>query len=61
MKVICDSSKGCPEASEGCGGAIPHWEGTECGKCPKNKNAICVPYIDKSNYVVGIPEDGGKV
>jgi len=62
MKVICDSTKGCSEAENGmCGGSKPHEMGHECGNCPRNRKAKCIPYIDKSDYVAGIPEDGGKV
>ena len=41
-KVICNSRHGCAEAAMGCGGATPHHECTECGKCPFDGDARCV-------------------
>lgn len=41
-KVVCNSMGTCPEI--GCGGRKPHRrDHSECGHCPKNKAAQCVP------------------
>ena len=41
--VICDKRNFCDEAPY-CGGAKPHrFDPSECGECPRNKNAKCVP------------------
>jgi len=63
MQVICNKHKTCDEALDGfCGGAQPHNRCAECGQCPRDKTAVCIPVCDvKSSYVVGIPEDGGKI
>ncbi len=46
-KVICDHSKICPEPQ--CGGKEPHWyDPTECGHCPKNKEAKCEVILETS-------------
>jgi len=46
MKVICDK-KDCCGKSEGCGGAEPHeFDESECGKCPMDKSARCIPYYE---------------
>ena len=61
MKMICDSKEGCSEAENGmCGGAKPHEHGHECGNCLRNREAKCIQSVDNSDYVIGIPEDGGK-
>jgi len=63
MEVICDKSKYCDEAPY-CGGAKPHRPCSECGNCPRDPDAKCIPVgeLDKADdYIVGIPEDGGKV
>ena len=64
MDVICEKHKTCDEAPY-CGGAKPHNPCSECGNCPRDKTAKCIP-VDSNvklteEYVVGIPEDGGKV
>ncbi len=47
--VKCDSIAGCKEKLN-CGGAHHHtFDPNECGKCPMNKDAKCVPVAeDKS-------------
>ena len=46
--VICEHHKRCPEALY-CGGAKPHRECSECGKCPFDPTAKCVPYKENIN------------
>lgn len=41
--VSCDSTRFCVESMY-CGGAQPHMhDPNECGKCPFDKNARCIP------------------
>jgi len=41
-KVICNQAAMCREPQ--CGAEIPHeHDENECGKCPKNKEAKCIP------------------
>ncbi len=40
--VICDQKETCRHAVE-CGGAQPHQYCSECGECPFDKEAKCVP------------------
>lgn len=42
MKVICEQSEICPHAYM-CGGAKVHEECHECGRCPKDPDAKCIP------------------
>lgn len=46
MNVVCNKKDFCGEASL-CGGAKPHMPDSECGKCPINKEAKCVPIEQK--------------
>lgn len=50
-KVICSKNLMCSDAEE-CGGAIPHNECSECGNCPRDEFATCIPIKDliKSNF-----------
>jgi len=42
--VICDQTNFCREAWA-CGGAHPHrYQPEECGHCPFNSDARCLPY-----------------
>ena len=44
-KVICIDHNSC-EFSDECGGSKPHrYDDEECGKCPRNKSATCIPYV----------------
>ena len=46
-EVVCDQRHQCVEARY-CGGAQPHmYQPEECGKCPFNENACCLP-VEKS-------------
>ena len=52
-KVICDKASDCyfhladKERGFGCGGAIPHEPDTECGNCPVDYEAKCIPVEEK--------------
>lgn len=53
MKVICEKAKTCRFHREdkaichGCGGAEPHEECLECGNCPVDPKAKCIPVDEK--------------
>lgn len=46
--VICDMSLlWCPQMNN-CSGALPHpFKKGECGKCPIDKDIVCVEYKEK--------------
>lgn len=49
-KVGCDQTLVCPELQ--CGGKEPHeYDVNECGRCPKNKEARCVPLEDATKRI----------
>jgi len=52
MKVICNHKRFCNE-SPFCGGAKPHERDYfECGRCPRDKTAECVPYQPEKELAV---------
>jgi hypothetical protein len=48
-RVQCQEHGNCKHGKE-CGGAVPHWVGSECGHCPVNSQTQCVT----------VPEDSGE-
>lgn len=47
--VICNKHKTCRISRDdpyGCGGAKPHDLCNECGKCPFDKTATCIEFIE---------------
>ena len=45
MDMVCSKNLFCDDA-EMCGGAKPHLECGECGNCPRDEYATCIPIKD---------------